>query len=78
MVAYVTIKLNEELKMLEYQKKVVFEKKELDAKAKVLSAFIGTSQSFDDIDPEEQERLKEQNDIMWQYSEILGKRIAAF
>lgn len=64
--------------MLEHQKRVVAEKKELDAKAKALSAFIGTSQTFADIDLEEQERLKEQNDIMWQYSEILGKRIAAF
>lgn len=30
------------------------------------------------LDAAEQERLKEQNDVMWQYSEILGARIAAF
>ena len=47
-------------------------------KAKALSNFIGTSQIFDTLDPAEQERLKEQNDVMWQYSEILGARIAAF
>ena len=64
--------------MLEHQKRVINEKKELDAKAKALSAFIGTSQTFANIEAGEQERLKEQNDIMWRYSEILGKRIAAF
>jgi hypothetical protein len=64
--------------MLEHQKRVVKEKEELDAKARALSAFIETSKTFADIAPEEQERLKEQNDIMWLYSEVLGKRIAAF
>jgi FtsZ-binding cell division protein ZapB len=51
---------------------------ELDKKAHELSQFIGCSPIFETIDPAEQERLKEQNDIMWQYSEILGARIAAF
>lgn len=64
--------------MEDYQKRVVTEKKELDSKATALSAFIGTSQSFADIDSEEQERLRVQNDIMWQYSEILDQRIGAF
>lgn len=61
-----------------HQQRVVDEKAELDKKAHALSQFIGTSPIFETIDAEEQERLKEQNDIMWQYSEILGKRIAAF
>lgn len=59
-------------------KRVVDEKAELDKKATVLSDFIGTSPIFETLDPAEQERLKEQNDVMWQYSEILGQRIAAF
>lgn len=61
-----------------FQQRVVDEKNELDEKARSLSIFIGLSSTFEELDPAEQERLKEQNDIMWQYSEILGKRIAAF
>jgi hypothetical protein len=64
--------------MLPHQERVVEEKKELDEKATKLSDFIGFSPVFDDIDPAEQERLKEQCEIMWQYSTILGQRIAAF
>lgn len=64
--------------MQPYQQRVIEEKEELDKKAKALSDFIGNSQVFDTLDPEEQERLKEQNDVMWQYSEILGRRISAF
>jgi hypothetical protein len=30
------------------------------------------------LDEKEQELLREQNDVMWLYVEILGKRIAAF
>ena len=61
-----------------YQRRVVAEKEELDKKAEALSQFIGLVPQFDELDKDEQERLKEQNDIMWQYSEILGARIAAF
>ena len=64
--------------MQTHQQRVVDEKAEMDKKAKALSEFIGTNQIFDTIDAEEQERLKVQNDVMWQYSEILGARIAAF
>lgn len=68
----------EEIKMQPHQQRVVDEKAALDEKATALSNFIGTSPVFETLDPAEQERLKEQNDVMWQYSEILGKRIAAF
>jgi len=61
-----------------HQQRVVDEKVELDKKANALSEFIGNNPTFDTLAPEEQERLKEQNDIMWQYSEILGARITAF
>lgn len=61
-----------------YQQRVIDEKTELDIKAKALSDFIGLSELFPKLDPLEQERLKEQNDIMWQYSEVLGERIKAF
>jgi hypothetical protein len=61
-----------------HQQRVVEEKQELDKKARALSDFIGNSDFFPTLDPAEQERLKEQNDVMWQYSEILAARIAAF
>ena len=64
--------------MQPHQQRVVDEKTELDAKAKALSDFIGNSDIFPTLDAAEQERLKEQNDVMWQYSEILRKRIEAF
>ena len=61
-----------------HQQRVVDERIELDERAKKLSDFIGLNPVFETIDAEEQERMKEQCEIMWQYSEILGKRIAAF
>lgn len=64
--------------MLPHRQRVVDEKAELDKKAKALSNFIGLSDIFPTLDAEEQERLKEQCEIMHQYSEILGKRIEAF
>lgn len=64
--------------MEDYQQRVIDEKSALDKKAVALSNFIGENPAFEKISAENQELLKEQNDIMWQYSEILGKRIAAF
>ena len=64
--------------MKPHQQRVVDEKIELDDRAKKLSEFIGTNPLFDKLEPAEQERMKIQNDLMWQYSEILGQRIAAF
>ena len=61
-----------------HQQRVVAEKAELDKKAIALRDFIGNNPVFETLDPAEQERLREQNDVMWQYSEILGARIAAF
>ncbi len=64
--------------MQPHQQRVVDEKTELDKRAHALSQFIGLSPVFETLDAAEQERLREQNDVMWQYSEILGARIAAF
>lgn len=61
-----------------HQQRVVDEKAELDTKATALSKFIGESPIFTTLDAAEQERLKEQCELMWQYSEILGARIAVF
>jgi len=64
--------------MSDFQQRVIDEKAALDEKVAKLNDFIAHSPLFEAIDPAEQERLKVQNDIMWQYSEILGQRIAAF
>ena len=61
-----------------HQLRVVAEKGELDTRANALSHFIGHSSVFETLDAAEQERLKVQNDLMWQLSEVLGARIAAF
>ena len=61
-----------------HQQRVVNEKEELDKKATALSDFIGNNPIFDTLDEDELNRLREQNDVMWKYSEILGERIAAF
>lgn len=61
-----------------HQQRVVDEKVELDKKATALSNFIGGSPMFDTLEVDEQERLRNQCEVMWQYSEILGARISAF
>lgn len=64
--------------MQPYQQRVIDEKNELYAKASTLSTFISINAQFDTLDPKQQELLKEQNDVMWQYYEILVKRISLF
>jgi len=64
--------------MRDYQQRVIEEKKELDEKARGLSNFIGLNKEFLGIDKNSQELMKEQCETMWEYSEILGKRIALF
>lgn len=61
-----------------HQQRVLDEKNELDTKATALSKFIGESTIFPTLDAAEQGRLKEQCELMWEYSEILAARIAAF
>jgi hypothetical protein len=61
-----------------HQKRVIDEKDQLDIKAGLLSNFIGNSPIFSTLSNAEQELLKEQCEIMWQYSEILGDRISLF
>lgn len=64
--------------MKQYQERVIKERRELEEKATKLSKFIGLSPLFDDINQDEQELMKEQCEIMWQYYEILCWRIATF
>lgn len=64
--------------MQEHQQRVVDEKTELDEKLVKLSDFLATNPLFNDLDPAEQDRLKRQNDIMLEYSQVLEERIIAF
>ena len=60
-----------------YQKRVVAEKKELDGKLNKLVEFLD-SDKFGNLPPEERTRMIRQSEIMKEYSDILGERIAAF
>lgn len=64
--------------MQAHQQRVIDEKTELDKKAIALNEFICNSPIFPTIDPEEQERMKDQRKLMSLYSAVLGRRIAAF
>lgn len=63
--------------MRKYQNRVVEEKEQLDKNLEELVAFIN-SPEFCSVDPVEQRSLRVQRRLMQQYSDILGKRIAAF
>ena len=60
-----------------HQQRVITEKAELDEKLSKLVAFYDTG-IYRNLDPDEQERLTRQGDIMAEYSCLLGDRIAAF
>ena len=60
-----------------YQLRVIEEKTELDKKLESLNAFLA-SDSFNNVKPYQQEKLKQQRFIMQEYSEILKSRISDF
>lgn len=61
-----------------FQQRVVDEKTDLDAKHDSLDSFIKAGTTFLTLDGAEQTRLVEQRFHMSKYSEVLGRRIAAF
>ena len=63
--------------MMDYQERVVAEKRGLDANLGRLEIFI-QSRNCADLPDDEQERLRVQRFHMMKYSEVLGERIAAF
>jgi len=63
--------------MQEYQQRVVDEKVALDDKCEKLSKFF-SSEKAKSLSPEERLMLAEQGYRMTQYSNVLGRRIAAF
>ena len=64
--------------MLEWQKRVLDECKELDSKVKKLELFILNNPEFYHTNDYEQRRLKDQLFFMTKYSEILHSRIIHF
>ena len=60
-----------------YQQRVVEEKEALDEKIKKLDVFVGTER-FCALPIAEQVRMTAQLEVMREYSQILGERIAAF
>ncbi len=66
--------------MQPHQERVVKEKTKLDEKIVKLHAFCFGSDTkiFGSLSPEERDRLEDQYTAMKTYSDILGKRIAAF
>jgi hypothetical protein len=63
--------------MKPFQKRVIEEKAELDAKRDKLVDFFDT-ETFDDLWDDEKDRLILQKKAMDEYSRILGERIANF
>lgn len=64
--------------MKPYQLQVVEDKKELDTKIDKLRARLDDPIKFDQVDEDEQDFLFDQIEVMIQYSEVLGDRIALF
>jgi hypothetical protein len=66
--------------MEDYQKRVVDEKNDLDAKIQLLHNFMFTTSigAYDKLPIDEKQRLIEQLRIMEIYSHILGERIRNF
>lgn len=62
-----------------HQQRVVEEKAELDERLDKLRAFCSKSCGvFDSLPTDEKQRLTEQEGYMAAYSDVLGRRIAAF
>lgn len=63
--------------MLPYQERVIEEKTQLDEKLRKIRAFM-VSPEFGRLSPEEQGRIKHQENTMWEYSDVLRERIWYF
>ncbi len=61
-----------------HQQRAWVEKQELDERAMKLTEFIGGNPLFQKMTYEDQNLLYEQRRLMYQYSEVLGKRIERF
>ena len=65
------------MELQEHQKRVIEEKAELDEKLGRLKEFF-TTDTFNNVDAVEQQRLRRQASVMNIYSDVLGERVSAF
>lgn len=61
-----------------HEQRVVEERNDLKTKTEKLNEFIGHNDMFEKLSDVDQEDLKVQLDIMFQYLEVLDKRISRF
>lgn len=71
------ISLGERYPMQAFQQRVIDEKNELDERLQKLVAFIAKP-AFEDLPPDERQRMIRQRRIMQDYSDVLGERIKCF
>jgi hypothetical protein len=64
--------------MQPHQERVVAESNELRERLTKLTAFISGNEAFNKLDATDQVLLREQRDVMGEYLDILGHRIARF
>jgi len=64
--------------MKPFQLRVIAEKAELDIKLSALKDFINNSPMFWEVTEDERQRMECQEEVMTEYSRILGVRIAAW
>lgn len=61
-----------------HQQRVIDERKELNDKVMKLNIFVGESPIFETLNIDEQNDLRNQLDVMFQYQELLDSRISRF
>lgn len=70
--------MENEKELQPHQQRVVDERFELSEKSTKLNDFVGNNPLFEKLESDEQEDLKVQLDIMYQYIEVLDRRISRF
>lgn len=61
-----------------FQQRVIEEKDQNDKRLEALGVFITSNPIFQNLDQEEQKRLKRQHELMAELSSVLGERIQNF
>ena len=64
--------------MQPHEQRVLVEKEQLDERLRNLTRFIDKAPAFNELAPEDKTLLRQQQDLMERYSEVLGERIARF
>lgn len=64
--------------MQPHEQRVVLESNELRERLTKLTAFISGNEAFGKLDAKDQSLMRQQRDVMGEYFDILGQRIARF